>query len=131
MADQEAVKAFLVDEWANDAVEVQSSGDTSVTLALPVCVDLTALVYDLKEGYDANCDLQVGSQGTHVVVHTTGRKSSYTKARIPLFMWFVLVIAVTAWFASMTDVSVSSVINTTITGLEFIADKLRRDPVTA
>jgi hypothetical protein len=126
MANQEAVKAFLIDEWSNDAVEVQSSGDTSVTLALPVCVDLTALVYDLKEGFDANCDLQVGCDGTHVVVHTTGRKSSSTEARTPQFMWYILLVAIASIFTSVSTIYVDSAMNTTIIGLEFIANKLRQ-----
>lgn len=95
MAAQEVVKAFLIDEWANDAVEVQSSGDTSVTLALPISTDLTALVYDLKEDYGANCDLQVGSNGVRVVVHTSNirQPNAFTYASTPVFMWGLLCVA--------------------------------------
>ena len=124
MAAQERVKAFLIDEWANEAVEVQSCGDASVTLALPVSMDLTALVYDLKEDFNANCDLQMGAGGAHVVVHTT-KASVITNPLPPPLMWAIVTVAIVSAAITWTTIPMTQMVNATVGGLEFIITQLK------
>lgn len=69
MATGKDVRSFLVAHYASYGVEVRSSGDASVTVSVPVHTDLTALVYDLKEEFNADCDLKLESGLPVVVIH--------------------------------------------------------------
>lgn len=69
MATGKDVRGFLVAHYASHGLEVQSSGDASVTVTVPVHTDLTTFVYDLKEEFNADCDLKLESGLPVIVIH--------------------------------------------------------------
>ena len=74
MTVADGLRAYLLENWSTHGVEVQSFGDTSVTLSVPATTDLTELIYDLKETFDADCDLHLGPKSVSIVAHAQHRR---------------------------------------------------------
>ena len=62
------LRSYLETEWAADGIEIVSSGDTSVTVALSQRLDIGCLVSDLITQYGAECDLMLTPKGATLLI---------------------------------------------------------------
>ena len=88
MSTGKEVRAFLATYYPVEGIEVKSYGDASVTVSLPVHTDLTSLVYDMKEEFNADCDLKLEGGQPVIVVHLHACQTLPTS-----FMYSFLVVA--------------------------------------
>lgn len=100
MTPSKDVRGFLATYYASHGVEVKSSGDASVTVAVPVHTDLTALVYDLKEEFNADCDLKLDAGVPVVVIHL---QRNYSASSTHFMLWFLLVAAMSTTLAAVSQ----------------------------
>lgn len=89
MSKGSEVRSYLNDKYATPGFEVQSGGDLTVTVALPTLTDMTSVIYNLKETFDADCDVEITTTGASLIVYV-GSDSGVHSNKHFMHWWLVL-----------------------------------------
>ena len=92
------VRSYLNEQYATPGFEVQSGGDTTVTVALSTLTDVTGVVYDLRELFGAECDLEITTTGASLIVYVGRGPTNYNSH---FFMCTCIVIAAVVVMAAV------------------------------
>lgn len=84
-SQQRRVCSYLEKEWANDGVEILSSGDTSVTAAISQRLEISSLVSDLMTQFNAECDLVLTQTGALILISFCDETERASRPTIGIF----------------------------------------------